>query len=118
MKKLILFLCVLPNIACAQVPGNVFELMTLILSWFNRLIPFLIGVTLLIIFWNLTQFVLHAGEEREREKYKQFMIWGVVAVFLIISFWGIVYFIAGSFFGNNNPMLINPGYADKNGNPL
>ena len=113
---LVLFLpVVIPTVAFAQV-DDVFDLLRLVADSLGGLIPVLLGIIMVVIFWNLAQFVLHAGDEREREKYKQFMIWGVVSVFLIISFWGIIYAITNSFFGNNqNPMLGNPEYIDKNG---
>jgi formate hydrogenlyase subunit 3/multisubunit Na+/H+ antiporter MnhD subunit len=86
------------------------------MRWISSIFPVLIGCIVVVIFWNLSQFVLHADDERERSKYKQFMIWSVVGMFLILSFWGIVYAITNSFFGSTeNPLLENPRYMDKNG---
>lgn len=111
-------LFLVPMLAFAQ-PTDAFGVLGLIASWVAKSIPVLIGFVVLIIFWNLGQFILHAGDEREREKYKQFIIWSVVAMFLIISFWGILNAIVSSFFGSAvNPVLWNPGYVNKNGNPI
>jgi SNF family Na+-dependent transporter len=110
----VLLLIALP--AFAQAPTDVFELLSLIMRWISSIFPVLIGCIVVVIFWNLSQFVLHADDERERSKYKQFMIWSVVGMFLILSFWGIVYAITNSFFGSTeNPLLENPRYMDKNG---
>jgi membrane protease YdiL (CAAX protease family) len=117
---LILTAVLLPIVAFAQIPPrDAFGVVALVAGWISRIIPALLGFILLIIFWNLGQFILHSGEERERDKYKQFMVWGVIGMFLILSFWGIVYAITRSFFqSTTNPVLGNPGYVDKNGVPV
>jgi len=119
MKYLSVTFLLMPLLVSAAVPSDAFEVVGLIASWITRTIPLLLGFILLVIFWNLSQFVLHAGDEKEREKYKQFIVWSVVAMTLIVSFWGIMNAITVSFFGDmDNPMLWNPGYVDKNGNAI
>jgi hypothetical protein len=111
-----LLMAVFPLLSFAQVPQDIFGLVGLFLGWFSKIVPFLLAVIVLIVFWNLTQFILHTDDEAEREKYKQFMIWSVVSMFLILSFWGIIAFFVSSFFGSGlNPVLGNPTYIDKNG---
>ncbi len=117
-KYFLLALAFLPLTVFAQAPRDAFDLVGRVVYWVGSIIPVLLGFIVIVIFWNLGQFILHAGDERERDKYKQFMIWGVVAVFLIVSFWGVVYAIASSFFGDFPALLENPVYVDKNGMPL
>jgi len=109
---------VVPFFVSAQAE-DVFDLLGLFAGWLGDIVPLLIGFIVLIIFWNMGQFILHAGDEREREKYKQFIVWSVVAMFLIISFWGIVYFIARSFLGDlGDPIYGNPGFINSSGDPV
>jgi hypothetical protein len=54
------------------------------------LIPFVVAIALLLFFWGLATFILAAGEDEGRRKGRQRMIWGVIALFVIISVWGIV----------------------------
>ncbi len=104
-----------PSIASAQV-NDVFDLLGLFAGWLGDIVPVLIGIIMIIIFWNLGQFVLHADDESERDKYKQFMVWSVVAMFLVVSFWGIVYMIANSFFGDSPSAIYgDPVYIDSSG---
>jgi uncharacterized membrane protein len=122
MKTLLVILSMVifyPFSVSAQTPPNdFFDLAIIIASWFQKLIPVLIGIIVVIVFWNLAQFVLHADDEKEREKYKMFMVWSVVGMFLIVSFWGIIGAIINTFFtSSSNPALARPGYVDKDGRP-
>ena len=117
MKKYLgtLVFGLLPLSVSAHNIQNIPHLFEHIFGWISASIPLLVAVVLAVIFWNLGQFILHAGEERERERYKQFMVWSVVAMFLLLSFWGVVYFLVGSFFTLGSAGLNTPGYVDKNG---
>jgi hypothetical protein len=57
------------------------------------LIPMTVALALLFFFWGLAKFILHADNEDARAGGKQIMVWGIVALFVAISIWGIVYFI-------------------------
>jgi hypothetical protein len=54
------------------------------------LIPVLIGLGLVFFFWGLVLFIANSGEEKGREEGKQKMIWGIVALFVMVSVWGFV----------------------------
>ena len=43
--------------------------------------------------WGVVQYVLSADSAEERKKSKQVMLWGVLALFVIVSMWGIVTFM-------------------------
>ncbi len=58
------------------------------------LVDILIGVAvtfaLLAFFWGLAKLIFFAGDETEREKGKQVMIWGIIGLFFIFAVWGLV----------------------------
>lgn len=83
----------LPWVAAAQFTSFDNALDTLI-GWINRLIPFLLLLATLYFFWGLTKFILKAGNEEAQGEAKQIMIWGVVAVFVMVSFWGLIAFLS------------------------
>ena len=60
------------------------------------IVPVLFGLALIFFFWGLTQFILNAGEAEAREDGKQRMLWGIVALFVIVSIYGILGFIGGA----------------------
>ena len=64
----------------------------------SLLIPITAGVSLLFFFWGLAKFILKAGgDEKAREEGKQVMKWGIVALFVLVSIWGIVLFLRSEF---------------------
>lgn len=62
----------------------------------DTLIPIAFFLCLLYFFWGLAKYVgIKAGSETAAEEGKRMMIWGVVALFIVTSIWGIITFIRG-----------------------
>ncbi len=55
------------------------------------LIPTLIALALITFLWGVYRyFILGAENESEREKGKQFVLWGIIGFVVIVSVWGLV----------------------------
>ncbi len=95
MKKLLAggALFALPMIAFAQSLSNLSSLVKSIGVIIALLLPIVAALALLYFFWGLAKFILAAGDEGEREKGKSIMIWGIVALFVLASVWGLVGFL-------------------------
>lgn len=102
MKKLLYAAIVFsPALALAQNSSpSLGNLETLLLS-IQRLIgialPVVIGLALLGFFWGLMQFVFAAGNEEKKKEGRTHMIYGIIALFVMVAVWGLVGFIAGAF---------------------
>lgn len=55
----------------------------------DALIPFVITLALIYFIWGVGKFVT-AKEEDEKTKARDIMIYGAIALFVIVSIWGIV----------------------------
>ncbi|PCI29646.1 hypothetical protein COB55_01745 [Candidatus Wolfebacteria bacterium] len=66
----------------------------------NLLIPVVVSLALLVFFWGLAKFMLSAGDETGVQEGKQLMLWGTIALFIMVSIFGIVGLIAGDFGGD------------------
>lgn len=115
MKKFIVgALVIAPVFASAQV-GNLSNVTTFLHSiggLINTALPIVVGLALLGFFWGLAMFVFKSGDEAEQTKAKSMMIWSVVALFVMVSVWGLVNFL-GQTIGvgqgsGNNPNAIPP----------
>jgi len=71
--------------------GNISNLVSDIGSIVNQIIPILFAVALLVFFYGLVKYIL--GADHDKDKAKKTMIWGVVALFVMASVWGLVSFI-------------------------
>lgn len=76
---------------------NLADLFEQINAVINTLIPFLVGVAVLIIIWGVFNYISGAGDEEKRAQAKQYIIWGVIGVFIMLSVWGLVNVLVNSF---------------------
>jgi len=71
----------------------------------NSIIPLIFALATVMFIWGVVQFfILNADEEKKRAQGKQFMVWGIVALAVMLSVWGLVG-ILGSTFGVNSSVL-------------
>ncbi|MCH8050378.1 hypothetical protein IIB51_03205 [Patescibacteria group bacterium] len=87
-----------PFIAFAQA-GTVQQLIGIVGGIIALAIPVVISLALLYFFWGLAKFILHADDESERAKGKSIMVWGIVALFVIVTVWGIIAVLQSTFIG-------------------
>lgn len=97
MKKFIIpALALAPVVASAQQLRGVESLMRSIQRLVEIALPLVVALALLGFFWGLAKFIFNNGNEDKKEDGKRTMIWGVVALFVMVSVWGLVGFIGDS----------------------
>jgi len=84
-----------PALVLAQVDteGKLDSALSLIENIVSRLIPLLVAIALVWFIWGLIKFLL-SGDEEKRTQGKSMMLWGIIALFVIVSIWGIVQYVA------------------------
>lgn len=65
----------------------------------STIMPILVSLAVLFFIGNLIYFISQSGNEVEREKFKSYMINSLIALFILISIWGIVGIGTRSLFG-------------------
>jgi hypothetical protein len=96
MKKFIIAaLAFAPSLAFAQQLGNIESLVRSIGDIVNLALPIVVALALLAFFYGLAK-LIWGGAEAVAEG-KTLMIWGVVALFVMVSVWGLVRFIGDAF---------------------
>lgn len=100
MKKIITsivaIVSVLPIIAFAQLAQTdslVFYAGLII----QRIISLAILIAFLFFVWGIAQFIRTAGDATARAEGKQRMIWGVIALAVLASIWGLVWWLQYEF---------------------
>lgn len=89
------------SIGLLMSPVYVFAQTSVNFSWANSLvnaisylvellIPLAIGIGLLFFIWGLVQYIAASGDDGAKQEGKNKMIWGVIALFVIVSVWGII----------------------------
>ncbi len=74
--------------------GGVIQRIT---SLLNALIPFIITLAMVYFLWGVSQFILHGGDETKRSEGRQTMIYGIIALFVMVSVWGLVALLTNTF---------------------
>lgn len=91
MKKLHSILSVLagayPYAALAQGP-NLGSLIDQVLRLLNSVIPIIMAIALIYFMWGMTQYIKGAGDAKQEGR--QIMIWGIIALFVMTSVFGLV----------------------------
>jgi zinc transporter ZupT len=107
--KLGLFLGLSPLIAFAEIGDTVdvcsdISLTTVgkIFNWgscllIKTVIPFLFSLATAAFIWGVIQYVVNPENEEKRKKGKTYMIWGIFALFVMVSMWGLVGILTGTF---------------------
>lgn len=96
-----------PRQIIGRTPQNFGDLIDLFLSLIAMLIPTVFALALLFFIWGLAQFIWAAGQGNEDKikAGKQLMFWGVIALFVMVSIWGIVE-VLGRDFGVRFPIQL------------
>ena len=58
------------------------------------IIPLLIGCAFIVFFWGLSKFILNSGSKTEIENGKNYMMWGIIVLFVLLTFRTIIGLIA------------------------
>ena len=93
-------LALFPIVVFAQF-GTLGQTITEIGLLITKLIPVIVALALLYFFWGLAKFILNADNEQARTEGKQIMIWGIIALLIMVSVWAIVVTLQNTFFLGN-----------------
>jgi hypothetical protein len=102
MRRFVLFvllsLLTAPLVANAiTAPATFAAFIQILLDIVKILLPVVVLGSLLAFFWGIGRFIGSAGDEKNLASGKQLMIWGIVGLFVMVSVWGIISFLTGSF---------------------
>ncbi|OGZ06953.1 MAG: hypothetical protein A2942_01310 [Candidatus Lloydbacteria bacterium RIFCSPLOWO2_01_FULL_50_20] len=82
--------------------------LSIISYYVSLLVPLLLAVAIVLFFWGLVKFIANASDEAARESGKNLMIWGMIAIFVMVAFWSIIGYVQSSLGVSGN---INTGSA-------
>ena len=90
----------LPSIVLAagsQAPKTFKGVITLIEEYISYLIPLLFGIALVFFLMGVVKYIMYAGNEDKRSEGAKFMFYGIIGLAVMISVWGLVKIITGTF---------------------
>jgi hypothetical protein len=84
----------------------------------SSVIPLIFALATATFVWGVVQFfLLNAGEESKRQQGKQFMLWGIIALAVMLSVWGLVGILKATFgiTGSFLPQVTPPNSTNQSG---
>jgi NADH:ubiquinone oxidoreductase subunit 2 (subunit N) len=107
MKKNIAFVATalaLPFITFAQAIDSVQTAGDFIINIINTVaVPVLFAIAFLVFIYGIFQyFILSRGDEEKQGLGRSLMLWGLIGFFLMVSVWGLVNILIGTFSLNSN----------------
>ena len=94
----------LPFIALAQV--TIESTLNRVLGILNGVIFLFITIAIVVFFWGLISYLANIGGEDAAKKGIQLMLWGVIALFVMVSVWGIIRLLQNTFGVGGNQTAI------------
>lgn len=113
MKKLLALIAALlvPVFAFAQNINNIQSLGDTVINIINQVaVPLIFALAFIVFIWGVfNYFILGGGDEEKRDKGRDLMIWGLIGFFIMVSVWGLVNLLVGTFvFSDKTP----PNFPD------
>ena len=95
----------LPALAGA---ASLFDLLALANTFLNALIGLFITLAIVVFFWGVIKYLTSASGENASEGLK-LMFFGVIAIFVMVSIWGIIRLLQNTFKVTGNDPIIPRG---------
>ena len=95
-----------PFVAFAQGLGQVSTLVTDLLGILNSIIPVVFALAIIYFFWGLVKFIRSAGDPKAASEGKSIMIYGIIALAIMVSVYGLINWLTGTLaLSNTAPTL-------------
>jgi uncharacterized membrane protein YidH (DUF202 family) len=83
-------LLAVPRILYAAPVTDVTSLLSLVRDTLNSVVPVLVGLAVVIFLFGVVKYIQAGDQAEKRDEGRQFMLYGIVALFVMVSIWGLV----------------------------
>ena len=97
-----------PLVAGAANVDDFFDVIGVVNTLLNTIIPLLIGVAVVVFLIGVIRYVTAGDDEVKIKAARSMMIYGIIGLFVMVSVWGLVNIIAGTFETNTSNIQV-PG---------
>lgn len=80
-----------------MIPKNFRELVDVFLETLSLLVYFIIALTTLTFVYGIILYISRADDESKRKEGAKYMMYGIIGLFVMLSVWGLVNLILGTF---------------------
>lgn len=102
LRIAILLIASVPAPALAAAPRTWRELVGALVALMNNGVAVLVTLAIALYFFGVSSNIVNFGGEHGAEKRRSFFTWGIVAIFVMVSVWGILRVLQNTLFGGMN----------------
>ena len=77
---------------------NFTEALGILQGLLNGLLPVLIALAVIIFLWGVLKYIRASDNPEQRTEGRELMVYGIIAIFVMVSLWGLVNIIVDTFF--------------------
>lgn len=88
-------LFVTPMMAMAE--GKLGDVLITIKGLVDGIIPILMVLVVAVFLWGIVRYVTAGGDAEKEKAARGYIIYGLIGIFVLVAFWGIVKMFAGTF---------------------
>ena len=90
LRKVLLGSAVFLTPAIALAAGGLDAVLKTLAGLINNATPIVFALALLAFFWGLAIYIFNSGNDEKKAEGKNIMIWGIIALFIMVSVFGII----------------------------
>lgn len=99
----------LPFFAYAEESVTITAIFNRLTQVLTLLIPFLTLLATVVFLWGVLQYITAGADEKKIEEAKQVVVWGIIALAVMLTAWGFVKIVIDAIFGGETlPPLPGP----------
>lgn len=95
--------------------GGLGNLFLIAMNFFNNLIILFFALAVVFFLYGILKYIYSADNEDSRKASRQIMIYGIIGLFVMVSFWGFVNILINTFDLNTYPYVNVPYVPDTIG---
>lgn len=78
------------------------DVVAFVIGYIDLIIPVLAAAALVLFLWSGLQYILKAGESHGKGAEREALLWGVIALFVLFSVWGILRLVCSTLIGTSS----------------
>ena len=96
MKKVLIssLAFAMPLMALAATLGDIIRTVR---DLVNTIIPLFMVIAVAVFLWGIVKYITAAGDEEKAKDARGYIIYGLIGVFVMVAFWGIIQVVASTF---------------------
>ena len=77
--------------------ADIQSILRTIRSIVDTIVPLLMVIAVAVFLWGIVKYITSAGDEEKRKAAQGYIIYGLIGLFIMVAFWGLIRVVTGTF---------------------